>query len=611
MADFNVEMPSPQGGATQVVAPVQVSPVPEFNINQAIASGANLFGEYLTKQAKATASASEDSVISEYSRSEDRIAQAVKTGAIKASDARAASQSNYSKYVASHPGLIDKFSKVWEMRQKGTATGDVYDEVKAEKAANDRLDLYLENNGTPNLPWYSPSTKEKNRDQGRYLLRVEAESKRRVSQKSEKYADAAAYRSASDFERAQMDREEKENASKLLNETVSKRFDVMSGFTTDALKFIGSAPDKAQAYNQVMSEWGKQMSEIRATGAAIGGANNQALVAPYLKVFEDMNTLTQQMLKPGADVEAMKSQWEVMQLKAKIAIGRDPKVMLKIMASEVLGTAATTVAKTADDAVFAAVADMGDPAYVTAPYGATPVVGNPSVESGTLNILHESLKKLQSDKEVFGDKAKLTEECKNSINLCLRQTENIVKQGATPQALTKIMGFYAKPEFYKAVAAGHIDNRALNGVTEAYDVYGRAVVTSVEGELKKAAFGGGAHGLPTTIGEMVDLNFSGGKVNFVPIDKSSRSAEGAKAMKKSEDAITHLVFVGAHLSGTQDYAKYWETNKHKILPNMYYDSAKYPVGVVVKQGDKQYEYIGGPHKAARSWKEVKQNATGN
>lgn len=595
-----------------MVAPVQVAPVPEFNINQVIASGANLFGEYITKQAKATASASEDAVISEYSRSEDAIAQAVKTGGLTATEARSRSQSNYSKHVAANPGLIDKFSKVWEMRQKGTATGDVYDEVKAEKAANDRLDLYLENNGTPNLPWYSPATKEKNRDQGRYLLRVEAESKRRVSQKSEKYADAAAYRSASDFERAQMDREEKENASKLLNETVSKRFDVMSGFTTDALKFIDSAPDKAQAYNQVMAEWGKQMSEIRATGAAIGGANNQALVAPYLKVFEDMNTLTQQMLKPGSDVEALKSQWEGMQFKAKIAIGRDPKVMLKIMASEMLGTAATTVGKVADDAVFAAVADIGDQAHVTTPYGATPVVGNPSVESGTLNILHESLKKLQSDKGLFGDKAKLTEECKNSVNLCLRQTENIVKQGATPQALTKIMGFYASPEFGKAASGGMLDNRALNGAVEAHEVYGRAVVSSVSEELRKYVGPiGRSQGVPQTMGEVVDLNFSGGKVNFVPIDKSSRSAEGAKAMKKSEDAITHLVFVGAHLSGTQDYAKYWETNKHKILPNMYYDSSKYPVGVVVKQGDKQYEYIGGPHKAARSWKEVKQNATGN
>lgn len=602
-------MSSPQGGATQQVAPVQVSPVPEFNINQVIATGANLFGEYLNNKAKATAAATEDSVISEYSQSEDRIAQAVKTGAMKASDARAASQSNYSRYVASHPGLIDKFSKVWKMRQEGTATGDVYDEVKAEKAANDRLDLYLENNGTPNLPWYSPETKEKNRDQGRYLLRVEAESKRRVSQKSEKYADAAAYRSASDFERAQMDREEKENASKLLNETVAKRFDVMSGFSKDALKYIDSAPDKVQAYNQVMAEWGKQMAEIRATGAAIGGANNQALVAPYLKVFEDMNTLTQQMLKPGADVEALKSQWEGMQLKAKIAIGSKPGVMTKIMGSELLGPMATTMGQIADDAVYAAVADIGDKSYVDAPYGATPVVGNPTVEAGVLDGLHSSLIKLQSDKDVFGDKAAATEECKRSVNLCLRQTENIVKQGATPQALTKIMGFYAKLEFGKAAEGGMIDNRALNGVTEAYDVYGRAVVNSVTEELKRYVGPvGRSKGIPTQMSEMVDLNFSGGKVNFVPIDKSEKSAESVKAMRKSEEAITHLVFVGAHINKTTDYAKYWETNKHKILPNMYFDSAKYPVGVMVESKGKILEYIGGPHTSDRSWREVKKNA---
>lgn len=611
MADFNVDMTSPQGGATQVVSPVQVSPVPEFNINQAIAAGANLFGDFLQNKNKADAAAAQNSVISEYSQSEDRIAQLVKTGGLTATEARSRSQSNFSKYIGSNPGLYKDLEAVRKSRMEGTATGDVYDEVKANKAREERGNLLAEGFGIPSYEHTSPETQKANREAAYLMKRQEVEFKQKTERSQEARAVRGEQRSEKTFENQMQDRQDVEDASVALNELVKVNFKSFNSAMADEVKFVSTSTNPEAASVEAQMRITERLATIQAQATAVGGARSQELVAPYLKSFKEMADLTIAMTKPGADVDLLKQKVERLKLTSMATLLADPAVASLSQATVLFGNNPDVILKASKPALTAIARTTAT--LSTDPLYATPqIVGNPAVESPALDIIRDGLETLQQDKDVFGTKAKLTEECKNSVNVCLRQTEAIVKQGATPQALTKIMSFYASPAFGKAASVGMLDNQALNGATEAYDVYGRAVVSSVSEELKKYVGPiGRSQGVPQTMGEVVDLNFSGGKVNFVPIDKSSRSAEGAKAMKKSEDAITHLVFVGAHLSGTQDYAKYWETNKHKILPNMYYDSAKYPIGVVVKQGDKQYEYIGGPHKAARSWKEVKQNATGN
>lgn len=593
-----------------MVSPVQVSPVPEFNINQVISAGANLFGDFLQNKNKADAAAAQNSVIAEYSQSEDRIAQLVKTGGLSATEARSRSQANFSKYIGSNPGLYKDLESVRKSRMEGTATGDVYDEVKAQKAREERGDLLAEGYGLPSYEHSSPETRAANREAAAVMKRTEVQWKQRTERAQEGRAVRGEQRAEKTFENQMQDRKDQEDAASAFNELVRVNFKSFNSAMNDEVKFVLSSPNPVEAATQAQMRITQRLSEITAQATALGGARSQELVGPYLKSFQELGRVTMEMTKPGADVDALKGQVEKLRLQAELVYRQKPGVNAAIVGSSLLPQNAKA-AFIADEAVTLAVSQVTQQLSSDPLYAGPQIVGNPAIENGAIEVIRGGLETLQKDKDIFGDKAKLTEECKNSVNSCLRQTENIVKQGATPQALTKIMSFYASPSFGKAASEGMLDNQALNGATEAYDVYGRAVVTSVEGELKKAAFGGGAHGLPATMGEMVDLNFSGGKVKFVPIDKSIRSVESAKAMKKSEDAITHLVFVGAHLNGTTDYAKYWETNKHKILPNMYYDSSKYPVGVVVKQGDKQYEYIGGPHKAARSWKEVKQNATGN
>ena len=603
MADFNVDMSSPQGGATQVVAPVQVAPVPEFNINQVIATGANLFGDFLQNKNKADAAAAQNSVISEYSQSEDRIAQLVKTGALSATEARSRSQSNFSKYIGSNPGLYKDLEAVRKSRMEGTATGDVYDEVKAAKVARERADVMLEDLGMAHNPWDSEETKEANRKTGFEIKKLDVETKRRYAKQDQDRANTSAAQSTTTFQNSIEDREEKQRAAQSLNNIVSSNFDSISRSVQDGAAYIEKAPDKTLAYNEVVASLGKRMGEIRATATAIGGGNNQPLVDAYLKTFEDMNRVGLELIKPGAKTEQLKNEWEAMLYRSKIAFGSRPGVMGAVAANSLVPQN-PRLTNDATDIAVEAVAAISRMDFTSELYKAPPIIGVAGVEGSVLDIVKGGLEALQKDKDVLGNKPALTSDTTNSVHTILRQTGAAVKQGLSPQGLTKVMSFYADTPFGVAAANGAFDQQALREGNDALITYSRAVVRSVDETLQKYVGPvGRSKGVPTQMSEFVDLNFSGGKVNVVPIGKGERTTESVSALKKSEEAITRLVFAGAHLSGTQDYAKYWETNKHLLLPNMYADPQKFPTGFINPKNG--WKFKGGAFYNESNWEKPK------
>ena len=72
------------------------------------------------------------------------------------------------------------------------------------------------------------------------------------------------------------------------------------------------------------------------------------------------------------------------------------------------------------------------------------------------------------------------------------------------------------------------------------------------------------------------------------------------AIKEAEGALNQVIRIGAHMEGTTDYAKYWENNKHLIMPSIYPDPAKLKPGQVVDG----YKYLGGPSGVQSNWQFV-------
>jgi hypothetical protein len=68
-------------------------------------------------------------------------------------------------------------------------------------------------------------------------------------------------------------------------------------------------------------------------------------------------------------------------------------------------------------------------------------------------------------------------------------------------------------------------------------------------------------------------------------------------METNTKVVNQLVKAGAHMEGHTNYDKYWEANKHQILPNMFPDPARLKVGQVVDG----YKYIGGNVKSKSNW----------
>ena len=102
----------------------------------------------------------------------------------------------------------------------------------------------------------------------------------------------------------------------------------------------------------------------------------------------------------------------------------------------------------------------------------------------------------------------------------------------------------------------------------------------------------------------VNVQFNGTSVIFglkaLPADPADRSFAMRKMeeTKPYQDALGRMVRMGAHLEGNTNYQKYWEDNKHILLPQMFSKYKNLEIGQKVDG----FVYTGGDANDARNWK---------
>jgi hypothetical protein len=593
MADFRTEEITSQGAGTQAVAPVQQQVAPEFDKNPIFNKMIEGFSDYNRAALKKKAEDDEAQIVSDYLAKEGKIQAARRTGQWDNSRASMASKANFYEFISGNTKHIKALKEARATLYEGTETGDADKELEAEKARKLVEDRMLDEAGLPPFPGQSDKTR-------RLQIEAVAEAKRTEKTLAAARADAAEQRQVraegraiSEFEQKALDRRLKEEAWSMTSHLVSKEFEAFHSGMLDLMN-SNMDPDVAKATAA------QQLSRIRAMAVQMAGPDNQEFVTAAMSSFTEVYNVTLESKKPGANLQKLTDQVAEIKARGQLQILADPKTAMDVSASELVRQDPITAAK-AGQSVSVRVAQLeklGGGGSAT--YNTPQVIGS-SDEAATLDTIQTALK----NAGVKGWTDKGEQGAANTVAGLLRQTEAIVSQGAPPETLKRVAKFYSSVEFGKLAASGKVDVKALEGAAKAFEGYHSATLEAVEASMAEAA-GPAMRGTQAPkIQDSVNINFQNGRIVFVPVDGLKWSAEAAKTMQKSEEALTNLFKIGAHMERTQDYAKFFEERKHIILPKLYADPVKFPVGYVNQATG--YKFKGGIWSNAKNWEKVKEN----
>jgi hypothetical protein len=593
MADFRTEDITSQGAGTQAVAPVQQQVAPEFDKNPIFNRMIEGFGEFVKADGKKKAAELEQSIVGDYIRKEQQFISAQKTGQWNASRVMSASQANYSEFIAAYPQFIKTLKEARDSVYGGTETGEAQKEVEAIKSRKLVEDRMLDEAGLPPFPGQSDKTR---------MLQIEAIAESKRAEKTlaaarataaEERAVRAEGRTISEFEQKATDRKLKDEAWSMTSHLVSKEFEAFNSGMLDLMN-SNMDPDVAKATAA------QQLSRIRAMAVQMAGPDNQEFVTAAMSSFTEVYNVTLESKKPGADLQKLTDKVAEIKARGQLQILADPKTAMDVAASELVRQDPITAAK-AGQSVSVRVAQLEKLGGGGAATYNTPQVIGSSDEAATIETLQTVLK----NAGLKGWNEKGEQGAANTVAGLLRQTEAVVAQGAPPETLKRVAKFYGSVEFGKLAASGKVDVKALEGAAKAFEGYHSATLEAVEASMAEAA-GPAMRGTQAPkIQDSVNITFQNGRITFIPVDGLKWSADAAKTMQKSEEALTNLFKIGAHMERTQDYAKFFEERKHIILPKLYADPVKFPVGYVNKATG--YKFKGGIWSNAKNWEKVKEN----
>lgn len=335
-------------------------------------------------------------------------------------------------------------------------------------------------------------------------------------------------------------------------------------------------------------------------------------------MLEDREDIFKQMADPKAksqqEKDALQNQFDSLVLKTKLMLLSDDKTRGAVGLSQLFGNSDAVMQLGFSPVISGNLAKLG-----LGPDAATekPQVVGTMDEKQTLKALQKTIGQFQAGK-VSGDPAKQALEASGAINEILRQTGSM--QGSIPATqLKELASFYSSPEFGKAVEQGLASKETMQNAKRVFQVsYEPAVVNAIQRKLftesgspvmieySPGRDGGAARSRKdVSILSTLDIRFSGSGVVFATrpgTDDTFGSESIRKDLKEAEAGLNTLIKVGAHMEGTTNYAKYWEDNKHLLMPRVYPDPAKLKPGQVVNG----YKYIGGAYSDRSNWQRVQE-----
>lgn len=579
MADFSInatQLSAPQGAGATPVDPVQERAIntSPMNIIQGVGE---IFAKGLQQNAKEQAAQRENAVLKEYSGKVGKINDALSRGAMKPAEAAARIRAIDNEYAAGYPEYIESLKKSADFFRGKTEIGEAEDQIKMEKRLREKDMTDASNMGYTFYAGMSEDAVNKTIDAYKYARRMEYE----FDQSAKRNAELRAQRGDSRAEQSHLisvqQYQDKENAVVALRTLADRNFDAMVALGNDLTQNTSMQPEQKMMLLQ------SNLSLIKAGLQAVAGSNPQ-LAEGWGRIFDEMATLQQKMLDPKAkaqgEAETLKAQYDALITKGKImAVTSDPNLYKVVLTSSLFPneTILTTLSASSTAANWLLNASIGVEGKEVK--WLAPLVGSPH-EQVTYKGFSDALRKAQAS----GD-TKATAEAANVANVFLR---DIAKNGGDVDAksLKQASAFYASSEFGKLAKEGKLNREQLEGAKTVFQLnYEPAVKQAIMDRLTKPTDSGGTKLLDT-----VDFRLSGDRIKIEskgtasnvgvnianrvkdltnPLGTIANQFQTNRELSKVEEGLNQLIHMGAHLEGHTDYGKYWEANKHLLLPGLY------------------------------------------
>lgn len=576
MADFSVNATSlsaPQGAGSSVVKPV--SPAPETSpLPPVIGTVVDIFSKGLEADNRAKAEARKNAALGQYVDADNEISQAVSQG-LTASEASARYKTLWRKFSSSYPEYIEDFKKASAASKEFGERGDVArSEALAADVRKANLDM-AQKRGLPVLPGMSKEQEDAMVAAAQASVRAEEALNTIVKRNTEA-------RTQANFDQAAEEASMKRVAVSTLRELAGAHlpaFQEYSRFLGQQVRSGKVSQDEASVLlNERFSNINSAIQEA--------SANNPEMAAAYKGLFNSTFELGKNLIDPSKELQSIEDQYKLGIARGKVMVfNSDPRLAESVVLNTMLpnnpwlqsrasSAAADYTSKSSAVDFFSKLTRIPVGSNEYAPQ----VVGNPDVEPQVVGLLQEGIKMIKGGK--ISDKELAETQAANTTNQLLIQTGDMLRKGqADPKSLSGLAKFFASPEYAYLVNSKKIDKNAASAAGTTLQAYGSMVVKGIDQKLQGVLDRSQSvrnPGAKVNATDVITANMVGNRVVFevkpdVKMDQRSQAdlAGRMQDIKKLEEAVNQLVRMGAHMEGTQDYAKAWEANKHLFLPRMF------------------------------------------
>lgn len=612
MAEFGVQatnLSPPQGAGSQPLDPVQEKFVDTSPISGVAVGGiVDIFAKGLQINRKEEAEKAKNAIIGAYVKEETAINNAVATGQLNPAAAASRSRANANKYYAGFPQYISDFEGAGKALRGFTESGEVQAQLESEAKLRAADKQAAASAGAIFTAGMAKPAEDA-------IIQAHKTNVRAQQELEQMYKANAEMRAQGTYNATVAERDAKEMGIRVINDVAGANmsaFQALGSTLVNDVKAGKTTPEQAQ---MLLTE---RFSNIN--GAIVSAARlNPELAAPYRTLFNEANDVYKRMLDPKTSAENLENELKSITTRMKIAAYADPKFAAVATTSNILGnnpnltfisSAVTTETVARLGASFAGFKPQ--------------VVGNPDVEPETLNILKAGLQQLKDPATRNVDKQKV--EAENSVNEILKQTGQQLSLGVPPEQLKGVAQFFASPEYAGFVGSGKINPENAQAAKMTFQqLYEPTVIQGVQQKLETvlttvSEYGGPGNiagrpaGAPpptppkkTLLKDAINVNFTGAGVQFelknvAGLSQMERVDQRRKVqeLQTASKAVNQLIHIGAHMEGSTDYAKYWDTHKHIFMPQVY---SKYK-GLEIGEVKNGMRYKGGEANDPKNWEAV-------
>lgn len=549
MANFNVDLPQPQAAGASILRPVD-NTMPTA-IPKMLGDLASVLAGNIKDKKKEDAEAFKNSVVGEYAKKIDSLNNAVATGQIDPTEAARQARARTSQYVSQYPQFSDELFKM----SGGFRTETEYAEAIEEEQAQQELRRQLIKDFTSQGGMLPQGASEKYVTQALEVFqadrRRQEDLKRIHTLTAEARAETAENRAATEFRL-------KQDTRQLVNNLASDHFTLSTNFVNDVPTRISKGEDPKEVIMSINNYFGNIDSSISTLAT-----QNPESASAVRSLFNQQKEVALSLANGSMDATVGENQLRALSTKLVLtAANNEPDVQGAIALSKIFGGNVPTTMLQNNETGLKIVKLIQDGRLT---------VDRPSVFGSGSREVMSAVKELgrnaiiSNNQEGISELSRLGQEA-------LRQIGEADTTSITPEQMSSVMNYIASPEFRDInVKDGKMDKMIAGNAYRTFEMfYAKNVSQAITNKLQEPFMARG------TISDAVDVEFVGSGVVFrtkpfagEPGSVRAQSQRLAGELNQSQKALNQLIHAGAHLEGHDDYGKYWEENKHIIMPSKF------------------------------------------